>query len=194
MPGANTKRVCLVGRLKPQKDYRLALRVVRRLVDNDASWQVVFVGEARPYECLEYAEQVVADRDSLGLQDFVEFVGNRLDVPEIVASCDALLVTSANEGFPNVVLEAMACGTPVVSTDYSDVRRILPMAWQVVPSRDESELAAAVQRCHADRDAVCAAQRRWVETHATIDISASNLISIYEKYLDCPIVEGRRAT
>src|SRR6185436_7104997 len=115
-PGSGLKRLCMVGSIQPGKDHRLALRVARRLIDADPSWRLICAGDA-PARFREYKTQVLAERDRLQLEGFVEFVGNRRDVPEIMASSDLLLVTSVNEGFPNVVLEAMACGTAVVSTD-----------------------------------------------------------------------------
>jgi len=182
-PGQDVKRVCLVGAFRPEKDYLLALRVARRLVEVDPSWRFICVGDRLPSSRDDYKAQVLAERERLGLKPFVEFVGHRRDVPEIIASCDVLLVTSVREGFPNVVLEAMASGTPVVSTNYSDVRRILPMSWQVVDSRDERELADAVLRCHELRSEVAGAQRRWVETHATVAASAQALLSVYAVYV-----------
>jgi glycosyltransferase involved in cell wall biosynthesis len=110
-------------------------------------------------------------------------VGPRRDVPEIIASSDLLLVTSLNEGFPNVVLEAMACGTAVVSTDYSDVRRILPFAQQVVASRAEADIADAVVRCYGRRAELAKVQRRWVEQHATASASATALLAVYSRYV-----------
>lgn len=193
LPGEGVKRACVVGRFKPQKDLRLAMRVVHRLVEADPTWRVVFVGEQRPAECLDYAGQVVADCDRLGLTAHVSFAGVRRDIPEIMASCDVLLVTSAHEGFPNVVLEAMACGLPVASTEYSDIRRILPMTWQVARTRDEGELASAVSRCFSQHDAVAALQRRWVEDHSTVALSTTRLRGVYGAYLGEPVAESRRA-
>ena len=182
-PGADLKRLCMVGAIKPQKDHALALRVLGRLVERDPSWRLICAGEELPKRFPGHKARVMAERDRLRLEPFVKFVGNRRDVLEIVASSDLLLVTSRFEGFPNAVLEAMACGTAVVSTDYSDVRRILPVADSVVGSRGEDDLAAAVVRCYGKRSEIARAQRRWVEQHATAPASAAALLRVYAKYL-----------
>lgn len=185
-PGAGFKRLCLVGAIKPQKDHALALRVVRRLVDRDPAWRLVCVGDELPDGVRGYKARVLAQLDQLALEPFVRFVGRRRDVPEIIASSDLLLVTSLHEGFPNVVLEAMACGTAVVSTDYSDVRRILGPA-QIARSREAAEIAERVVRCYARREELAAAQRRWVRRHATAAASAAALLEVYAKYRRDPV-------
>jgi glycosyltransferase involved in cell wall biosynthesis len=182
-PGSQLKRLCMVGAIKPQKDHPLALRVMRRLVDQDPSWRLLCIGDEPLKAVRGYKARVLAERDRLQLEPFVKFVGHRRDVPEIIASSDLLLVTSLHEGFPNVVLEAMACGTAVVSTDYSDVRRILPAAEQVVGSRDEQDIAQAVVRCYPRRAEMAKAQRRWVEQHATASASAAALLAVYAQYV-----------
>ena len=99
-----------------------------------------------------------------------------------MASSDVLLVTSLFEGFPNVVLEAMAYGCPVASTDYSDVRRILPPALQVSATREPHELADIVERCVEQRTARVAAQRESVEEHATLERADEALLAVYRGY------------
>ena len=72
---------------------------------------------------------------------------------------------SHNEGVPNVVLEAMACGLPVVATRVGGVPEVLPdFAGMLVPPRDSTALAAALQQALAqrwDRDRIAAHARRF---------------------------------
>jgi glycosyltransferase involved in cell wall biosynthesis len=119
----------------------------------------------------------------LDLGDKVLFAGARSDAPAILAQCDVQLMTSRWEGFPNVVLEGMVLGVPVVSTDYSDIRHILPRPSQVIASRKPEELARAVVDAWLDREAIAAEQKRWVRAHASIENVTRELERVYASYL-----------
>src|SRR6185295_18793164 len=125
-----------------------------RLVKLAPDWRVLFIGDQLAKSGATY--KVGADSDTggykgevleryrqHGIEDRVKFIGERRDALAIVKQCDVLFSTSCREGFPNVVLEAMALGVPVASTDYSDIRHILPRASQVVGRAPEA-LAAAI--------------------------------------------------
>jgi glycosyltransferase involved in cell wall biosynthesis len=188
----DVKLACLVGAIKPAKDYPLALEAAARLIESDPSWRVLFVGDRlassgryRPNPESDtggYKAAVLRQYQSMGLADKIKFAGLRADVPAIVRQSDVLYVTSGREGFPNVVLEAMALGAPVVSTEYSDIRRILPYGWQIVTERSGRALADAIVRAARERDAVAARQRQWVLANATVEITAAALERVYEKY------------
>jgi glycosyltransferase involved in cell wall biosynthesis len=55
----------------------------------------------------------------------VSFLGERSDVPALLRAADVFWLTSAWEGLPNVVLEALACGTPVIARDVGAAREII---------------------------------------------------------------------
>jgi glycosyltransferase involved in cell wall biosynthesis len=188
----DVRLACLVGAIKPAKDYVLALATAARLVEKDPSWRVLLVGDRlvsqgryrpnRRSDTGDYKDAVLKRYESLGLADKVKFAGLRTDVPAIVRQSDVVYVTSRHEGFPNAVLEAMALGAPVASTEYSDIRRILPFDWQVVRERSADALVETILRAARERETVAARQRQWVLANATVELAASALERVYEKY------------
>lgn len=176
------KIACLVGSIKPSKDYDLALRVANELTNRNRDWRVVFVGEQLS-NTGDYKNSIMHRYNELTLNTRAVFMGLREDVPEIISQCRVLFSTSKHEGFPNVVLEAMAVGTPVVSTDYSDIREILPEPWQVVPDREPASLVEAIFRADEKHDVVAAAQRAWILENATVPLVTAKLEAIYLEYI-----------
>ena len=184
---------CMVGHIKPAKDYHLALETAAALTRMAPEWRVLFLGEAlahaaayapgRDSDTSGYKHGVIQHLEALALGDKVRFAGARPDAPAILAQCDVQLMTSCREGFPNVVLEGMALGVPVVSTDYSDIRMILPRASQVVATRVPGDLARAIVAASRDRAAIAAEQKRWVRENASIERAARRLAQVYEQYL-----------
>jgi glycosyltransferase involved in cell wall biosynthesis len=173
---------CVVGMLRPAKDHGLALQVAQALHRRNPRWRMLFVGEALP-QTQDYKDEVVRKRRELGLENVVAFSGLRRDVLNVVRSSNVVLSTSLFEGFPNAVIEAMAVGTPVVATDYSDIRLILPNDWQVVASRDPIELAEAVLRADNERTRVSQQQSEWLRANATLKSQVNRLERVYRKYI-----------
>ncbi|MBI4205195.1 MAG: glycosyltransferase [Betaproteobacteria bacterium] len=184
---------CLVGAIKPQKNYHLALDTAARLIAIDPAWRVLFIGDqlspSGPYkpgaasDTRSYKDSVLRHYHRLGLQEKIRFCGHRADVPAILRQSDVLFVTSVHEGFPNTVLEAMCLGVPVVSTEYSDIRRILPFPRQVVARHSPEDIARAVIWAYSERDAIAAGQKRWVHDHGTIEKAVTELEAVYRKYI-----------
>ena len=191
-PGAH-KLAVLSGSIKPAKDYPLALDTAAALVRAAPEWRVLFLGDqlvkrvdygvGKDSDSGDYKDMVMRHFERLGVGDKVKFAGERADAPAIMAQADVFFITSCREGFPNVVLEAMVLGVPVVSTDYSDIRHILPRPWQVVGGRKAELIAHAILRAAREREEVAAEQQRWVRTHASIETAARNLESVYRRYV-----------
>jgi len=95
------------GRLEPQKDYPTLLSAFTRCPE---AALLLVAGQGRLQNDLE--RQAAA----FGLADRVRFLGVRGDIPDLIGACDGVVLSSRYEGLPNVVMEAMAGGRPVVAT------------------------------------------------------------------------------
>jgi glycosyltransferase involved in cell wall biosynthesis len=84
----------------------------------------------------------------------VEFVGPAQDVRPLLQNADLLFLTSDHEGTPNVILEAMACGVPVVATDVGDVPELIQSGETgfVCPRDSENELVSAITQLANQRE------------------------------------------
>jgi len=98
------------GRLEPQKDYPTLLEALARLDPPHGGDQLLIAGQG------DLGPELEAQAARLGLARRCRFLGVRADIPELVAACDAVVLSSRWEGLPNVVMEAMAGGRPVVAT------------------------------------------------------------------------------
>ncbi|MHB1586414.1 MAG: glycosyltransferase [Acidiferrobacteraceae bacterium] len=176
------KLATLVGQIKPQKDYLLALQVADILTRAHDGWRVLFVGDQLSTTAA-YRAEVMQNFQDLGLERRALFVGMRPDAVEIMHQSSVLFSTSRHEGFPNVVLEAMVTNVPVVSTAYSDIQMILPEPWQVTATRDPAMIAEAILRADSERSRIAERQHTWVEQHATLDAAANRLEAVYHRYV-----------
>ncbi|MCP4578450.1 MAG: glycosyltransferase [Deltaproteobacteria bacterium] len=113
--------VGIVGRLVAIKHHDMFLEMAKIFLkknpDIDAKFILVGDGELR--------EELEAHVETLGLKNHVSFCGWRRDLPEVYADLDVLALTSENEGTPVSIIEAMASGTPVISTDAGGVLDLL---------------------------------------------------------------------
>lgn len=153
---AGRSRLLAVGRLHWVKGYELLLEAFAELATRFADWELVIVGEGTQRAGLQ--ERVVA----LGLTGRAYLVGRVGNLAEWYSSAKLLVLTSRHEGFPNVLLEALACGVPVVSFDCeAGPRNIVrpDVDGLLVPDQDLAALVAALGRLMSDAEfrAACAA-------------------------------------
>jgi glycosyltransferase involved in cell wall biosynthesis len=132
--------VC-VARLRPQKNPALLLRSFAQGPALDPRAHLLFVGYGELRRDLE--RQV----DALGLREKVHLLGMRSDIPEILNAADVFVLSSDWEGNPLSVMEAMAAGTPVISTAVGGVPELVEdgESGVLVPPRDAQALASAMQ-------------------------------------------------
>ena len=128
--------VCRLVPMKRLDRFIRALALARRQVP---SLKGVIVGDGPERASLEALARSIADLDR-GLT----FVGRSSEVPRLLRQADMLVLSSDHEGFPNVVLEAMASRLPVIATPAGDVRRVVAdgETGYVVPSEDMGAMAS----------------------------------------------------
>lgn len=138
-----------VGRLEEQKNYELLINAFYKVQKKIDKSKLLILGKG----CLENKLKKQVER--LGLNNHVDFVGFQ-DNPYAWIKKSNLFVLSSNfEGFPNVILEAMACGIPIISTDCpSGPNELITdnVDGILVPVGDADKLAAAIMRLHTDHD------------------------------------------
>lgn len=132
--------VGIVARLDPMKDHGTFLEAAALFAREHPDARFVIVGDGDA----AYRDGLKAQAAAQGIGGRLAWAGERRDLRAVYNALDlATLSSSFGEGFPNVLGEAMACGTPVVATDIGDVRDILGGAGAVVPPRDPAALARA---------------------------------------------------
>jgi glycosyltransferase involved in cell wall biosynthesis len=148
--------VTTVGRLTAIKQHQVFLEVARQVaaVHPDAVFLIAGDGELR--------DTLQSAAGTLGIARQVRFLGWRRDLAPIYGATDVFLLTSRNEGTPVALIEAMAAGTPGVSTDVGGVRDVItgPDLGLVVPAGDVDALARATLALVGDADGRREAGRR----------------------------------
>jgi sugar transferase (PEP-CTERM/EpsH1 system associated) len=130
-----------VARLEAEKDQESLLRAFRIVLDARPNVYLVIVGDGSQRGDLERTAA------RLGIGARVRFLGPRAEVAEILPHLKVFVLSSVNEGLPLAVLEAMACGRPVVATAVGEIPRVVEhgITGFTVAPRDPAALAASVR-------------------------------------------------
>ena len=170
--------IATVGNLLAAKGQHLVLRAMPDF--DGATLLVAGTGPARA-ELGRLAEE-------LGVAGRVRFLGHvpHEELRQVYGVADVSVLASASEGWPNVVLESMACGTPVVATDVGGISEIIgpPESGTVLAERTAAAIAAAVGRILA-RPPARAAARAHAERFGWDEITTGQL-ALFGKILGTP--------
>ena len=130
------------GRLEPQKDYDLLLNAFAAVANDRGDAQLRIAGEG------PLASELATLINGLGLSGRAQLLGRRRDISAVMDAADALVLSSAWEGLPNVVMEAMAAGKPVVATMVGGVPELVQdgVSGFLVPAGKSDPLAGAMRR------------------------------------------------
>ena len=140
--------IVAMGRLVRVKGFDLLIEAFGRCATKHADWSLVILGEGPERARLQ---TFAAD---LGIADRVSLAGQVQEPATILNGADLFVLSSRSEGFPNALLEAMACQLPVVSTDCGGPRDIIRDGVDgiLVPPDDVTALADAMDRLMANPD------------------------------------------
>jgi glycosyltransferase involved in cell wall biosynthesis len=179
-----TGQPILVGvfRLAPEKQPLLFLDVVARARRQVPELKAAIVGVG------ELADRVRREIDRLELGDVVTLLGQRKDVFSILSAADVMLLTSAAEGTPNVVLESQLAGCPPVATAVGGTPEVIEdgVTGFLHEQRDAAGLAASIVKLLRDpehRRTVARAGRERVRSQFSIDSIYRHTVAHYEALL-----------
>lgn len=180
---ANAYLIAVVATLKEQKGHRYLIDAMASIVPRYPDLHVLFIGDG------DLREELQAQVKRLNLGDHIHFLGNRCDVPQLLAASDLFVLPSLWEGLSVALLEAMATGLPIVATEVSGtVQAMMPNETGIlVPPGDSQRLAGAIEQLVSDRiraQAMGAAARRRVEADFSAKKQADEHLALYRRLLD----------
>ncbi len=180
--------IIMVGRITPLKGHTYFIKSMARVIRSIPNIKIWIVGDA-PAKKESYKEEVQVLVKRLGLSDYVEFLGNRKDIPQLLAQADCLVLsTVTEEAFGRVILEAQAAGVPVVATKVGGVVEIIDdgKTGLLVLPKDTDEMARAVVRILKDKkfaQSLVQAARKKLENKFTLEHMAEKTLKVYEELL-----------
>jgi len=172
---ANAEVILFVGRLHPQKGLELLQTSLDQIAPRGSNRRVVLVGDGPLRKSLT--------RWAAASDDRVRLTGWRGDVDRFLAACNVLVLPSRYEGMPNVVMEAMASGRPVVVSRVEGANELLSHApeMQIFPIGDSAAMTDRLRMILGDRDLQVELGRQNRE-RVKRDFSVSAMIDAYRSH------------
>jgi glycosyltransferase involved in cell wall biosynthesis len=172
-----------IARLTEQKGHRYLVQALPCLLETWPQLCCLFVGEG------ELRDALHCMANDLGVERACRFVGVRQDIADILAAADVVVLPSISEGFPFVLLEALAMGCPVVASRVNGVPELIEdhKTGLLVPSRDPQALAKAILEVLGDPTAarkMGAEGRAVVRERYTVDQMVANTTAIFDAAME----------
>ena len=173
-----------VGRLQDVKDQASLIEAFALLVANKpegrARLRLAVVGDG------PLRDKLAQQAQALGVADLVWFPGARNDIPELMRAFDVFALSSIAEGTPVTLLEAMACGLPVVATKVGGIPEVVQdgVNGALVPASNPQALAAALETYVQDDARVAAhgaAARAGIERHYSVAAMVGAYTALYDR-------------
>ena len=148
------KKVPIIGcvaRYDPQKDHFNFLNALSLIRSKNINFFCVLFGS----NINTRNTDLISEIERLNLSDYVQLLGQINNISDVMNGIDIhVLSSSYGEGFPNVVAESMACGTPCIVTDVGDSAFVVGKTGWVVPPKDPKKLAKAIEKAISEKGTV----------------------------------------
>ena len=174
--------VVAVGRLSKEKAFDVLIQAFADLLATGLDATLLIAGDGPERESLQ--NQVA----SLGVADSVRLIGHVADPRDVYAAADVFALSSTSEGLPNSLLEAMACGVPVVATTVGAVPSVVTDESNglLCPASDASSLTLALNRLlsnEALRDQFSSAALHTIENRFSFERRMQKIAAVYDSVL-----------
>ena len=179
--------VAAVGRVHPDKGFDYYLEAAGLVIPQKANVHFLLVGKD---EDLEFCEALRARVKQLNISDNFHFLGQRDDIPKILAETDVFILSSRVEGHPFVLLEAMACACPAIATRCGGVEEtVTDDTGYVIDVGDIQALASAITTLVNDpalRNRMAFSARARVKNNFEARSCIRSLVDAYDVILSHP--------
>ena len=169
-----------VSRYDPQKDHFNLLKALSIIKEKKINFFCILVGTNIDSKNIDLVYEI----KRLKLNGNVKLLGQTNDISMVMNSLDLhVLSSSYGEGFPNVVAEAMACGTPCVVTEVGDSSLIVGKTGWIVPPKNPVRLSKAIENALNERDTPKWKNRsKMARLRIEENFSITGMLNLYFKY------------
>lgn len=137
-------RIGVVGRLRPEKGHLFFLKAAKLVLQRFPNYDISFIIAGDGY----LKDELIRMSEELGVAERVKFLGEFRNIEDIMNQIDIFVLSSLTESVPIVLIEAMAYGKPIVSTDVGEARRLIKNGENgfIVPTGDAPAMAEAINK------------------------------------------------
>lgn len=173
------KLIGMVANIRPEKNHKILISAFSKLSRILKNSHLLLIG----LDCMDGEVQQYAS--SMKGAERIHFLGPREDVPDILNILDIFCLPSVHEGLPLTILEAMACGVPVVGADVMGINEVVTdnVNGLLFPSGDETVLAEKVKMIVRD-DSLSIRLRRagiaYVKDNYCLDDKIKEYVSLFQ--------------
>jgi glycosyltransferase EpsD len=165
------------------KNQQLLIRVLAKLKKTVPHARLILVGNG---SMIDYCSELAKE---LGVTDMVDFLGFRKDIDEILPMCDLAVASSFREGLPVNIMEAMACGLPVIASDNRGHRELVSnneSGWVISPKDLDSmfKKIEMLAKTKGLKNQLGYMGREKVESKYAINKILTEMSAIYRNFMD----------